>query len=646
MRLENLRLSAFRRFADPTNIQLSGKMVAITGPNEAGKSSLLKSLSYFNHNKEVPLSDKTLLSESDVELKLSFFLEEDDLAEANISEPTWFHWTSKEDGRKQYSFDPWPKRDISRRAIARKSLLKLSKSKVSQNKLANIGYDFDIDDAEKILEILLSEIEFEIDEITLIQEFFDGLPESTNLPERPAYLKLLSEQIQELLRFEEDHNPDQFAFKAIRARIPKFLEFSRDYREIELPYNISLLHHAQPASQKAPSKPLQEIIRRSGLDLEALISAQAAGGTGITEGLISAANERLREISEGVWSQSDACLYFKLDGTKLDLLVENKKGFDPRSRFTNLSSRSDGYRQFVALQVFIFLHEEENAVLLIDEIEHHLHYDAQADLVQHLQSEPSVKKVIYTTHSAGALPEDLGQGVRLVSWDSTDPKKSRVTNKFWNEGQGDGFRPLLFGMGASTFAFFPTRKALIAEGPTELLILPQLMREAISSDSLDFQVVHGLSNVAPAGFPELGSTSNGVVFLVDNDSGGRALAGHLKDCKIDDSRIFSIKNIGPFDTIEDLVDPNAWMSAVNLHIDKFGRNLGITDHIVKVPHRGRIRALPKELQKEKISFAYNLLDSIFEYPDKRLLSKKAETGLKNFTFKVKDMLEHISNVND
>jgi predicted ATP-dependent endonuclease of OLD family len=57
---------------------------------------------------------------------------------------------------------------------------------------------------------------------------------------------------------------------------------------------------------------------------------------------------------------------------------------------------------------------EHVPILLLDEIETHLHYDAQADLAQMLAKQEIVAKVIYTTHSMGCLPEDLGTGVRFI----------------------------------------------------------------------------------------------------------------------------------------------------------------------------------------------------------------------------------------
>ena len=113
---------------------------------------------------------------------------------------------------------------------------------------------------------------------------------------------------------------------------------------------------------------------------------------------------------ENRWSQPEVTIYLRLSNYQLHILI----GED--SQFENIERRSDGLRQFVALLMFL-THKPSYSIkpiLLIDEVEIHLHYDAQADLVQTLAEQEIAEKVIYTTHSIGCLPEDLGMGVRVV----------------------------------------------------------------------------------------------------------------------------------------------------------------------------------------------------------------------------------------
>ena len=41
MRLNSIKLSGFKSFADPTNFQLPGQRVGVVGPNGCGKSNIM-----------------------------------------------------------------------------------------------------------------------------------------------------------------------------------------------------------------------------------------------------------------------------------------------------------------------------------------------------------------------------------------------------------------------------------------------------------------------------------------------------------------------------------------------------------------------------------------------------------------------------
>ena len=429
----------------------------------------------------------------------------------------------------------------------------------------------------------------------------------------------------DLIEFEKVHNPHQQAINVLSKRLPPILYFGANDRDIGLPYALS----QYPTSDAAvpPSRPLSQVISLAKLDMGALVQADQSGNDAVRTGLLAAANEELRKLSEGLWSQSDACLYLTVSNGSLDILVEHKEGFDAKDRYNNLRDRSDGYRQFVALQIFAFLQSTTGAILLVDEIEQHLHYDAQADLVQLLQNEKSIQKIIYTTHSAGALPEDLGTGVRMVLWDDNSKKYSRINNKFWFRSEHEGFKPLLFGMGATTLAFFPARRALIAEGVTEMLLLPRLLREALNVDSLGFQIIHGLSNISPKGLPMIDGAFNGVAYLVDGDSGGKAIADGLKGAGVSQDYLFNLKATGSV-TVEDLIDKAVWKAAVVRLLQKF--NPGVVEQLsaANFPERDRIKALPALVAGRKVEIAYEVLEFLSRQPDASILAAARKERLR------------------
>ena len=113
-------------------------------------------------------------------------------------------------------------------------------------------------------------------------------------------------------------------------------------------------------------------------------------------------------------------------------------------------------------------------VLLIDEADAHLHLNAQADLVSLLMKQNKAAQVLYTTHSPGCLPSDLGTGIRLVE---REDSTSSIESHFWTN-KAPGFGSLLYAMGANAAAFSTCRRAVLAEGPSDMIMLPTLLRLA------------------------------------------------------------------------------------------------------------------------------------------------------------------------
>ncbi len=132
-------------------------------------------------------------------------------------------------------------------------------------------------------------------------------------------------------------------------------------------------------------------------------------------------------------------------------------------------------------------------ILLIDEAETHLHYAGQADLIKVFERQTAAETIIYSTHSLGCLPQDLGSSIRAVA--QTGPERSEIRRSAWS--QGAGLTPMVLAMGANALAFTPARYAVIGEGITEMLLLPTLLREARRpakrNAPFKFQVVPGLA---------------------------------------------------------------------------------------------------------------------------------------------------------
>jgi predicted ATP-dependent endonuclease of OLD family len=309
-----------------------------------------------------------------------------------------------------------------------------------------------------------------------------------------------------------------------------------------------------------PPAALHNLVRLACLDLPKLLTASRSDNHGLVETLTDAASNRLHKVLKQAWQQPDVEVHVRLNDDTLRVMIQTDG-----TGFWEIADRSDGLRAFVALVAFVSNRDKE-AILFVDEAEIHLHYDAQADLVQMLERQPLVRQVIYTTHSAGCLPEDL-TSVRTVV-PQPNSEISHLRNWFW-EDQEAGFAPLLTGMGAATLAFVPTRFAVLVEGPTDLIPLPTLMREASGHPSLGFQIAPGLAGAAPSEISSVDMQGPRIVYLLDNDDGGDGIARQLGHAGIGQDRCVRISRIRNT-VIEDLVEPEIYLAAIKAELTQSG----------------------------------------------------------------------------
>jgi AAA ATPase domain len=415
--------------------------------------------------------------------------------------------------------------------------------------------------------------------------------------------------------------------KKLAVRLPKFLFFGEEDRSLKSSYSMSELTAEIPLA-------LQNLAKVAECDLGILSSVYAADvADPKIDTMIEKANEKLAKNFRAVWKQSAISLALSLRDQQLLIQVRNKD-----NRRTDLAQRSDGLRQFVALQCFTASKGADDMVLLIDEAEQHLHYDAQADLIQMLASQTVAPKVIYSTHSAGCLPEDLGNGVRLVLPIPDSPDWSKIENKFWHKG-GGSFSPLLIGMGASTLAFLPMRLAVVVEGEADMLLYPTMFREALDTTSLGVQFVPGLSQVSIPNLPLLNSSGKRVCYLVDGDNGGRKLEKDLVVGKIEGDRIFRLFRPKGDCELEDFVNSIVLTSAVNeigrlyhrddaIILPKSMPKFGKWDHIVASCKAKGVKPF------SKVEVAYGLLDVLDADPSLKILEPSLAEGFAKLALEI------------
>lgn len=571
MRLYSLTLNGFRRF-EQSWINLEGRVVAIVGPNEAGKSSILAALEALDDEEPIPATavSRGLTPAPDDELIYARFRlspEERGMSETPLDddEGIWLIVAKTLAGPRKFRLEPPAKRDKRARAKARLALEKTvgrpwrtggattpetDEVETLDDRLTRHGTDLESNNANLGSDVLnqLEGIQHSLLEVAVAAE--------TSKTSR-TQIERLARTLGEALVSERRPHPSVLA-QTLKDRVPAFLDFDDRNRSLRSEYDL-----ANPEHASAPA--LENLAAVAGLPLPALQDAIGANDVGRIRSLIEAAQDRLNQALTDAWKQSALTISFDRQGTVLRITVSSH-GTD----YFSLDDRSDGLRIFIALRVFLARRQHEvRPILLVDEAESHLHYDAQADIIRVFEQQAEVAQVVYTTHSIGCLPQDLGRGVRVVSPEEVGTR-SQISNVWSRAGRASerrvGITPLMLAMGASTVPLTPTRFVVVAEGPSDALLLPSLLREATGLEVLGYQVVGGLSEASQDELGRMSLEAPRVAYLVDGDPGGREIERSLRSLGVPARRI--VRWAGPATRIclEDAINPSLYVRALNEYL--------------------------------------------------------------------------------
>lgn len=558
MRLMKVTFRGYKRLAD-TGCNFDGRLLALVGPNEIGKSSLLEALGWLTEEDSGPLPpawrsrSATSVSDDDPVVEAQFALESDDLAaisHLDVGEPPRIFGVQKyADGSYRAHCDA-PLRPTWRPLD--RALGELRRFEEQHGALTEAGGGR--------LPALLGAVRGCLQqadagprqgaaEVRSARDWCRQAATRGNLTDDTVsalrWLDLVLAEAEAALRVP---SPNAAASELLRARVPRFLLFGHSERFLQSEYNLD-----DPDLAAAVPGALVNLLALAGTDMAEVRGVRASGDTAAVTSYLAKVNQRLSGQVRPTWRQATLAVSLELDGPMMRVRIE-----EAAAAVTSFAERSDGLKTFIALICFLARHRTEvPPVLMLDEAETHLHYDAQADLVEVLQHQGRTSTVLYTTHSPGCLPHDLGTGIRLVAPDRKRAGASALVSHFWANDQ-PGFSPLLFAMGAGAAAFSVCRRAVIAEGPSDMILLPTLIRAATGEPELGYQVAPGLST-ASAGRVSSAAVAATTAYLVDGDSGGRTLQKDLKAVGVKQDRIFSLPDGC---AMEDLLDPAYYLRII------------------------------------------------------------------------------------
>jgi hypothetical protein len=487
MKLKAIHMVGFRRFLEPADIPIRSKLTALIGPNEAGKSTVLKAMMLAEQNRPIDSAD----------VALGLFPHHTDRAKVTLR----FEAEADDDALKgDYHL------------------------RVSSSKAPSWG----------------------------------------------------------------THSGEQQS--GLEKRRPRFLLFERALREAA-DIGIDGLHNSPPPFWRQLYTAIEQ-------DPRAL--AAANGQAHIIRTIERAWNARLERLFRGRWAEQSS-VYPQV------VMQGNGIQFQWRRGDSDTPGHwgSEGLRTYWALVLFLEAQRvregERPVILLVDELEQSLHYSAQAEVVRMLQEQKLVKQVIYTTHSAGCLPGDIGRGV--VALEAVSENESRVKKRIWNPStKGDrnpdlGAWPLLMALGAGPLGFLAIRRPVFVEGFTDLIYLPEALRWASGEEELDIDFYPGLAQACERHELDIARRGRRVAFLLDGDEGGRGKAKHLEEVlRVAKDQLVE----APYQTVEDLIEAAVFREVL-------GGLLGVVLPVGSETN-GQLMAKHKAERPSKEALAYDILE--------------------------------------
>ena len=580
MHCVTVEFNGFKRLSS-TRCNTDTHLLAFVGPNEAGKSSLLEALVWLSdpNAHSIAPKDRTRdrdFTESHVAVTATYELDNDDkISVAGLAvaeEITGFVLQRRMDGTQGSDALPTPLRDPRPFVALERRLERAAKTLARQVDAARAAV------ASEALE------DGETSELPVPGEWLDAITEAVSDREASGWSDRVNDAAEQIAAWLEasaptsrtgkprdadlavdirnvqaivnGEHPRDTARDQLLPQVPRYVQFTEDHRKLE---RVHLINDDEARRNLAPA--LINLLEIAELDVEKLWRHIEQGVGSSIESDIESANLKLRSFFEQAWNQSKVAVRLKLDSNRLELwLIE----LDNAGHVTDIEERSDGLLMFIALAAFVASQRlDVPPILLIDEAETHLHFDAQADLVGVLLKQVDATQVFYTTHSPGCLPTDLGTGIRLVQRAKNQPGISRIHSDFWTN-QAPGFAPLLYAMGASAAAFSACRLAVLAEGAADMVLLPTLIRKATDLDDLLYQVAPGLANAHAYGM-NVEEVAAKVVYLTDGDDQGATYRAQLREAKVPRGRIF---NLPKNKASEDLVSRTFFIKVINTLLPK------------------------------------------------------------------------------
>ena len=303
MRLRTLRLHGFRRF-ERAKLTIDGPVLAIIGPNEAGKTSILEALRRLNAGDPIEATSLTfgVPPKADV-IDARFWLEDADRAVLGPagSKARWLIVTKTRKGPRRYELEPPVPRPLGPRHTAQARVAEVIASPTFAKWPGQV---------QQPLRLLASGLQSEEEDIPSETEarVSSVITEIGNFVRRPANAKhgVLGDlrQINKVLTGLREHEAGSWNRREgakLAGRVPTFELFDENRRVLASSYDLSKGEGAQPPQI---NEALKNLLRLGGISPKELRDAISTGAQGPVDTLTEKARKNL-ETALRSWTQRD-----------------------------------------------------------------------------------------------------------------------------------------------------------------------------------------------------------------------------------------------------------------------------------------------------------------------------------------------------
>jgi hypothetical protein len=253
-----------------------------------------------------------------------------------------------------------------------------------------------------------------------------------------------------------------------------------------------------------------------------------------TDMRLTEASASLNDTLSNSWKQREG-LQFRLahrDGISIELQIR-----DPsvKQRYVRASRRSAGFTHFFTLKTILHARQVENPaesyIYLFDEPGMFLHPSGQHDLMRVMEAIGRQDQVVYSTHSLFMVNRTFPLRHRLVSKDNSG---TRINAKPYSGRWGATLSSL--GVSLSATIMF-SDYVLLTEGDSEAIVIPAIMQRLMASGVADIDLnafavlASGDARDTQALLRVLidSASAPSLAVLVDGDDGGKSRLKALKN---------------------------------------------------------------------------------------------------------------------